>query len=84
METSPVPLPRTSIERSIEKPGISLWSVHLHVVGHFWWPQWEGFATDSMDASSRARRWFYGNLYREVEIRERYPLRILSVVPVGV
>lgn len=49
-----------------------------------WLPQWEGFAFDSMDACSRARRDFYGQLYGEAEMRKRYPLRILSAVPVAI
>ena len=53
-------------------------------VAGLWLPEWEGYATDSMDACSRARRWFYGELHREAQARQRYPLKVLSVVQVGV
>ncbi len=53
-------------------------------IAGLWLPQWEGFAFDSIDAGSRARRWFYGALHGELDVRSEYPLRILSAVPVAI
>lgn len=81
METSPVPLKPLSIG----SPGAVLWKVELEVLGQALWnPCWEGYATDSMDACSRARRWFYGEAYRERQVRELLPLRVVAVCQVGV
>lgn len=79
METSPAPLRPLSMG----SPGAALWKVEMNVIGYAWFPLWEGYAENSIDACSRARRDFYGDLHREAAVRQRYPLRIVSCMQVG-
>lgn len=60
----------------------TLWTVVLEVQGHAWAHRWYGYAANSEDATTEARRDFYGTLFDDAATVARYPVRVRSCTQV--
>ncbi len=84
-DTAPAPLYESPVRKSTPKPAAAelvLWRVELLVEGYVWCHTWAGYAVNSIDATDKARRCFYGGLYGDRDTMERYPLKVRSCVQV--
>ena len=61
-----------------------LWSVDLEVKDRTEGFTWQGFASDSIEASELAMRDFYGPLFDDQAVRQRYPVRVVKIIQQGV